>query len=171
MKAFGLDLSLSCTGIARADGRTERLEPRRSDGIMRLAWLRDAILDRVVDDLDRGEDLVALEDLPHGVRNAAAGPLGMLHGVIRLALVEMEYPTLLVTPSTLKTYATGKGNATKADMRVELIRRADFDLRDDNECDAWWLRALALGLAGEPILELPNTHTRALTKLALPTEV
>jgi Holliday junction resolvasome RuvABC endonuclease subunit len=161
---LALDLSLVATGVALPDGTTTTIKPKH-DGDRRLLEIQQAVTDLVVDHDPR---LVVIEDLPMGLRNAAAGALGMVHGTIRTALFDHQRPYLLVPPATLKTYATGRGNATKPDMRMELFKRYELDLRDDNEVDAWWLRALALDLAGHPALELPQTHRRALDKLTLP---
>jgi len=68
----------------------------------------------------------------------------------------------------LKRYATGKGNATKADMRMALFQRAGLDVRDDNAVDAWWLRAMALDHYGHPLVAMPQTHRQALEKVAWP---
>ena len=71
-----------------------------------------------------------------------------------------------VTPSTLKKFATGRGNATKPDMRMALFQRAGIDERDDNRVDAWWLRQIGLHLKGHPdAISLPATHTAALAKV------
>ena len=71
-----------------------------------------------------------------------------------------------VTPSTLKKFATGRGNATKPDMRMALYQRAGVDCRDDNQVDAWWLRQLGLHIIEDPDrIPLPLTHTTALAKV------
>lgn len=50
-----------------------------------------------------------------------------------------------VYPSTLKKYATGKGNAPKADVIVAAYDRwPGADVRDDNQADALMLLAWAL---------------------------
>jgi hypothetical protein len=81
------------------------------------------------------------------------------------ALLEVGTPYIVVTPATVKTFATGKGNATKPDMRMSLYQRTGLDIRDDNQVDAWWLRALGCHLLGTPLLDLPKTHLRALDKV------
>jgi Holliday junction resolvasome RuvABC endonuclease subunit len=164
LNILALDLSLAATGVALPDG-TLYTEKPSTKGDRRLCEIARAIGQQLN---TRDIDLVVLEDLPMGIRNAAAGALGMLHGAVRYKLIRLDVPYLLVPPATLKVFATGRGNATKADMRLELYKRTGLDIRDDNQVDAWWLRALALDLAGHPILELPQTHRRALDKLTLP---
>lgn len=112
-------------------------------------------------------DLAVIEDLPthaHG-----AGLTGMAQGVIRLALMDNLVPFTTVPAATLKKFATGRGNATKADMRLELFKRTGVDLRDDNQVDAWWLRQVGLHLTDHPDrITLPATHVAALTKVKTP---
>src|SRR3954451_4162093 len=92
----GLDLSLVATGVAAADGSTSTLRTRLV-GMERLAWLADHIAFETCD-----ADLVVIEDVPHGARNNAAGPLSMLHGIVRLAWFRAGRSFVTVTPATLK---------------------------------------------------------------------
>lgn len=93
----------------------------------------------------------------------------MAQGVIRLALVEAGVPFTVVTAASLKKFATGSGNAGKADMRMELYKRTGVDIRDDNQVDATWLRQIGLHLTHHPdALALPKAHTDALLKVKQP---
>lgn len=160
----GLDLSLAATGMAGPHPVALQTFTFPYRGEMRLAAIRDTIANHGA----TTAELVVLEDLPVGLRNAAAGTLGMLHGVVRVALWEADVPVALVPPASLKKYATGRGNATKADMRVELLKRTGLDLRDDNQVDAWWLRAMGLDRLGCPPVDLPATHRAALERIDWP---
>ena len=163
-RVLALDLSLSATGIARPDGElsTYRPQVKGDDRLTEIAHYVGVIAD------GRLPDLTVIEDVPFGMNNAAAGPLAMLHGAVRFVLLNEGHRYLTVPPATLKTYATGRGNARKPDMRMELYKRTELDVDDDNQCDARWLQLLGLDLMGYPALELPQTHRRALDKLRLP---
>lgn len=160
---IGIDPSLSATGIATPH-ETYTI-PTKAGDRDRLAVIYTAI--RVAATPIDPVDLAVIEDLPthaHG-----AGLTGMAQGVVRLALIESEVPFAVVTAASLKKFATGRGNATKADMRMELFKRTDLDLRDDNEVDAWWLRQIGLHLTDHPDrITLPATHLAALTKVKTP---
>lgn len=68
-----------------------------------------------------------------------------------------------IPPATLKKFATGRGNASKSDMRMALYQRFDFDLADDNQVDAWWLRQAGLHLLERPdAIPLPKDQLAAL---------
>ena len=161
MKILGLDLSITATGVADHDGGTSTIKPATA-GDRRLVTIRDAV-GLVVG----GCDLVAIEELPP-IRAHALGILGMVHGVVRSALIMWRIPYVLIPPGNLKKYATGKGSATKPDMRMALFQRAGLDLRDDNQVDAWWLRAMALDHYGQPTVALPKIHRDALNKVLWP---
>lgn len=154
----GLDPSLTATGIAWAD---ETFSVSGSSGDQRLTDIHHAVLD-----ICDGAALAVVEDLP--VHGHGAGKTGMAQGVVRLALLDLCVPYVLVTPAVVKKFATGRGSATKADMRLELFKRTGLDLRDDNECDAWWLRALGMAHLGYPIVELPADRAEMLTRVTWP---
>lgn len=158
MNVAGLDLSITATGAAYPDGHLDTW--RYDGGDERLVRLSQ----RTVELLDGDRlDLVVIEDLPRHAHGA--GITAMVHGIVRYQLLCRVVPYVLVPPGTLKTYACGKGNATKPDMRVELFKRTGLDVRDDNQVDAYWLRALGCDLLDAPLLDLPKDHRRALDKL------
>ena len=66
----------------------------------------------------------------------------MVQGVIRECLQTLAVPYLLVSPATLKKFATNKGNAKKPEMRKAWLEYAGFDVADDNKVDAAWLRTI-----------------------------
>jgi Holliday junction resolvasome RuvABC endonuclease subunit len=153
---IGIDPSLDGTGLAWDD----QLATVRGTGDKRLVEIRL----QVAAALRVGRARLAIvEDLPTHAKGA--GLTGMAQGVIRLTLLQERVPYVLVPAATLKKYATGRGNATKPDMRVELLKRAGLDVRDDNQVDAWWLRALGADLSGDPLLVMPAVNRNALSKL------
>lgn len=161
-RVLGLDLSISATGLAAPDGTTRVLKLNATYGDQRLG----IILNAITDELEHGIDLAVIEDLPTHAQGA--GITGMVHGITRWALIDAGIPYTLIPPASLKKYATGKGNAAKPDMRMALYQRANLDLRDDNECDAWWLRAMGLDHLGHPPVPMPTTHRTALEKINWP---
>ncbi len=170
-RVIGLDLSLTATGIATWDGRpTSTIRTLASDGDQRLRSIMVTVRADAWDYINSEPiELAVIEDLPthaHG-----AGITGMVHGAVRVALIERGVPYALIPPATLKKYATGRGNATKPDMRMALFQRAGLDLRDDNQVDAWWLRAAGLDVLGHPLVDLPKAQREALTKVSWPAAV
>lgn len=162
----GLDLSLTGTGLARATGALERVRCGDLRGCPRLSWIAEHIFS---DGTTQAADLVVIEGPSYGSMSGAGHheAAGLWwHIVYRLDLLEVPYA--VIPPTSLKKYATGKGNATKPDMRVALLQRTGIDERDDNKVDAWWLRAAGLDTLGHPLVELPKGQREALAKVAWP---
>lgn len=163
----GADLSITATGIA-CPTKTFTITGH-AKGDLRLVHIGHTIATTVAPLSEPIVDLVVIEDLPthaHG-----AGITGMVHGVVRDRLLQLRVPYVLVTPASLKKYATGKGNANKADMRMALFQRTGVDLRDDNQVDAEWLRLMGLDALGHPAVDLPKAQRDALTKITWPQAV
>jgi len=155
----GLDLSITATGYSH-DLTTSTYKPFGA-GDLRLVSIRDAMTP-----IFTWADLVVIEGPV--LRSSAAIALGLLHGVIRAALIDAGIPYALVPPATLKKYATGKGNAGKPEMAVALYKRCGLELADDNQVDAYWLRAMGLDHLGAPLVDLPAAQRESLTKVQWP---
>jgi hypothetical protein len=160
--AIGVDLSYTATGIAWGDLCADvfTTDPK-TDHVTRAERIALDVLAHTIDG-----DLVVIES---GVyRSQQAFPAGILHGIVRHWL-RMHRPAsrvVLVPAKTLKVYAAGNGNADKTAMVVAARDRLGYDGLENNEADALWLRALGMELIGRPIVELPQTHRRALDKMA-----
>lgn len=172
------DLSLTSTGVADRNG-TRRITPKTT-GPERLAEIRDAVLaschdHRSLDDqfcCGTGHcidlpDLVVLEGYSYGSPNAAH-PVGEMGGVVRLALWEAGLPFEVVSPSTIKAFACGKGNASKDDVLLAAVRRLGYEGGSKDEADALWLYALTMHALGAPIVTVPAGHHKALKALTWP---
>lgn len=168
---IGLDLSLTGTGIAYRDASTGTVKTRTADGDRRLLTIAEAIRIAVGGDTGPGPavDLAVLEDLPKHAM--AAGITGMVHGIARAVLLEAAVPYALVAPATLKAYATGRGAGDKTGMAMAAYKRAGVEFGDDNQCDAWWLRAAGLDWLGVPEVALPQAQRDRLLKAKWPSAV
>jgi hypothetical protein len=163
-QVIGLDLSITATGIADIDGMTSTVGGKASRGDARLIDICLAVLaEKAI-----GCQLAVIEGLAvHGPGGAMAAAQVM--GAVKITLMQAQVRYVEVPPSSLKKYATGKGNATKADMAVALYKRAGLELADDNQVDAWWLRAMGLDALGSPIVDMPGTCRDAIHRIEWPT--
>jgi Holliday junction resolvasome RuvABC endonuclease subunit len=161
---LGVDPSITATGVAWPSGDVATITPRPADGDGRLLAIEAALTDGFA--RYGVPDLAVIEDLPKHAHGA--GITGMAQGVVRLVLRRHAIPYAVVIPSTLKKYATGKGTATKSDMRMALFKRLGIDLRDDNQVDAWWLRAMGLDALHDAPTALPKLQRDALLVVAWP---
>jgi Holliday junction resolvasome RuvABC endonuclease subunit len=157
LRAVGLDLSITATGICGTDGETVTVKTK-AIGDRRLVDITNAVIA-----IAANCDLAVIEDLPTHAKSA--GITGMVHGAVRMALLERSIPYVLVTPASVKKFATGKGNAGKPEMAVALFKRADLEVGDDNQVDAWWLRAMAFEQYGQPLVPMPAVNRSALAAI------
>lgn len=169
LRIMGLDLSITATGIALPDGTTRTVKTKATDGDRRLQRIVDEVglsLGESPDGIGDGVDLVVIEDLPTHAKSA--GITGMVHGAVRLRLIDFGTPYVLVTPATLKAYATGRGNADKTAMAVAALKRTGREFADDNQCDAFWLRAAGLDWYDAAEFTMPQAQRDRLVKVAWP---
>jgi Holliday junction resolvasome RuvABC endonuclease subunit len=165
MRIMGLDLSINGTGVCLPDGSTYTIRCNTSQGDHRLTIIRD----RVRRDL-AGVDLVVLEDLPAKLQAAASKALGLVQGTVRITLLDAGVPYAVISPSTLKKFATGRGNCDKAAMILAAYKRSGIEFRDDNQADAYWLHIAGLDRYAEvpPFGGLPAPQRRALDIVGWP---
>lgn len=164
-RIMGLDLSLSETGFATPEHLGVLKTPaKKFSGPKRLVEIRDLLLHLL---REHQTEVVLLENYSFGSKNKREW-LGELGGVIRVMLYEEGIPYVEVSPNTLKMYATGHGNAAKAEVISAARERLGYSGFNDNEADALWLRALGNEAYGEPEVKLPQTHRRALTAVEVP---
>lgn len=163
MKIVGLDMSLRATGFCYPDGRTETLSSKHR-GMERLLDICDAVVDRLG---DVGESaLVVIEDYAFS-RGGHAHEIGELGGIVKYALMQCAQPYVLVGPSSLKKFATGKGNANKIAMAVAAAKLGQ-EFSDDNQCDAWWLHTMARYRYGTADVVTSAYRDEAVSKIAWP---
>jgi Holliday junction resolvasome RuvABC endonuclease subunit len=162
VKASGLDLSITATGVAHAVERAActHLVALKGTRDSRLVTIKSQVREYVL-----GSELVLIEGFLQ--KSFSAGTTGMVHGAVRTMLLEegITYGTL--PPSSLKKYATGKGTASKTDMALAAYKRGDMEFANDNECDGWWLWVAAMDHLGEPVFDLPKVQREALSKIKI----
>jgi crossover junction endodeoxyribonuclease RuvC len=66
--------------------------------------------------------------------------LGELGGQLKLELYGLGWVIVVVPPSTLKKFVTGKGTSDKAVMMRDVLKHWKYEAVDDNDSDAFSLR-------------------------------
>lgn len=162
-KLGGLDLSITAPGAAwtGAAGEVEtRLIKPGGNGDYRLTSIRAQILEIVA-----GAELVLIEGYLN--KSMSAGITGMVHGAVREGLIQAGLRYATFPPASLKKYATGSGGASKTDMALAAYKRGGIEFTNDNECDAWWLWAMANDHLGQPVFDLPQVNRAELSKIEM----
>lgn len=160
MNVMGLDLSCVKTGVALPDGSVLTIVAPdcANRGAARLRHIRNCVRD-----LFARVELAVIEGYAFGAINQREA-LGEVGGVVRLALFESRIPYAVVPAKTLKKYATGNGNASKAMMVAAAQRHLGYRGSDDNEADALWLRAIALDAYDLPLAAMPDREMLKVVK-------
>ena len=147
----GLDLSLTGTGFCQKRGdvftiETVSTKPKdfKTD-LDRLAYIRDALLRKIPADVR----MICVEDFyvpSNKMQLGSAIKLAMLGTVIRMTLHERDIPFVIIAPSQLKKFVTGKGTGEKSMILREVFKRWGINAADDNQADATVLAYLAEAL-------------------------
>lgn len=169
MQIMGVDLSITCTGVALPGGRTLAIKPS-SKGHHRLREITDQIMWQA---RSTAVDLVVVEGLGGVYKGEAARIIPMLHGALINDLLRAGMPYMWLAPSALKKFATGKGNADKTAMALWALKRLGTEYATGDECDADWCRIAGYFAYGGSVagadgrfLLLPKAQVQGLFKNA-----
>lgn len=157
-RVIGFDLSLSSSGMS--DGQTtrvvqtspdERLEARLDRQVRGAVSFALSPAAGGLDDFPQGcnADLAVIEAgaFSRGSQSQAAEILSALRMMVRHRLWRLGIPYAMVSPSTLKAYAAGHGQATKQQMVAAVDERHRAGLADVKVKDGRYDMADALALA------------------------
>jgi len=156
MKVLGLDLSLVGTGcIILEDGKMKlsRLvtsKPSGKDPLKELKRLLGICKEIKKIAILHHPDLVCIEGIAFMSRNTGAlSQLSGLNYFVRELLYAEGISFVIVPPTVLKKFITGKGNCHKELMLLETYKRYGVSFDDNNLCDAYGLARIADGLKDE----------------------
>lgn len=171
IRVLGLDLSLTATGVAGLGWATTLRYPARKTGQdalqyshQRLRWYHDNLADSYLN----GVALAVVEGLALGQHNSGTAALAGQSWMIRDLLWRRNIPYAMVSPTALKAYATGRGNASKAEVASSvLLWWPGFD-GDDNAADAAVLAAMGAHRLGYPLDTVTRSRTDTLAGITWP---
>lgn len=160
--SIGIDQSL--TGFALSAASIESPTEHRTwvykspyNGVQRLDDIQSFLYDRFMElDYAKHKIVDIAMETPY-LGSPSTLPLSELAATVKLFLYEhfngiMSYnpappqilrTPLLIPPTTLKKYATGKGTAKKQEMLLQIYKRWGVEFSDDNAADAYALARLA----------------------------
>lgn len=148
-RVLGIDPSLTGTGyVYLSKGSIEKKDliktkpsgESRVSEVKRLALIRDSFD-------PKGLDMAVIEGLAFMAKNTTAVmQLAALNYMIRERLVQNNIPFVVVAPTTLKKFITGKGVGPKDQMMMEVYKRYGVTITDNNLCDAYALAQIGIAL-------------------------
>lgn len=129
---------------------------------------KEEIASNEKDDLDRFDEIaqkvkslvnktdkVTIEGFSYGSRGRGVSTQYGIGWILRYVLYYAGVDFIEIPPTTLKKFATGKGNAKKEDMILPIYKRYGFEDKSDNVRDAYVLAQIARALDGQ------GQHTKA----------
>lgn len=161
----GLDLSLTSTGVATAS-RTWRIRPKavKKDAglVAHLARIRHLRVE--LRELLRAAqpELVVVEGPSYGSVGGMEHERGGLWWGVAEEADLLDIPIMVATPTMIKKYATGAGNADKDLVLTSAVRRFEWFGGGNDEADALWACAMGYQWLGSPLVDLPAKHLEAL---------
>jgi crossover junction endodeoxyribonuclease RuvC len=163
----GLDLSLTSTGFCRRQDIKTTIETVKTvpknfkNDLDRLIHIRDTLMSKIPANVK----MICVEDffVPHSaMQMGSAISLAMLGTTIRMALHERKLPFVIISPSQLKKFVTGKGVGDKSMILKEVYKRWGIEAGDDNQADATVLCYLAQALVEGYTDETPKFQTEVI---------
>lgn len=170
MKVVGVDYSMTSTGVAITGGHTHRVTSKgKADDSLTARQHRLMVIAGRIEELAEGADLVVIEGPSYSSKGAHTHDRSGGWWLVVANLIDQGHLVVEVPPALRMTYATGRGNARKDQVLAETVKRyPDWDVSGNDIADALVLCALGCDWAGHPLVELPQTHRRALAKIAWP---
>ena len=140
---IGIDQSYSGFAITALQGDNHYTTVFSSSlrGIQRLGDIRAHLIKSI--EPFKIKD-VAMEGYAFG--SQMANMLGELGGMVKLTLLDYNLYPLIVPPTNLKKYVTGKGTGVpKSQMLLHVYKKWGVDITDDNAADSYALAKLVSG--------------------------
>jgi crossover junction endodeoxyribonuclease RuvC len=103
------------------------------------------IADKIIDELEPN-DCIAIEGFSYGSKGKGVSFQYGLGWIIRHILIERGFEYVEVPPTSVKKFATGKGNTKKDEMVLPIYKKWGFEHTSDNVRDAFVLAQMAKGI-------------------------
>lgn len=169
----GLDLSLTATGVAifeldEPTALTVKSKGANADTLGMRNVRLSALAANIVTYVERA-DYVAVESPAYNQTGGSHHDRSGLWWLVVSKLVDRGIHVYEVTPTQVKKYATGRGNASKTEVITAVVKRyPQFSIANDNEADAVILAAFLRRALGHPVEEsMPQVNTWALDKFTI----
>lgn len=142
MRFVGLDLSTK-TGLVIIDESGNVItEKEITSKIKKDPQRMIDLTEQVLAHLEK-DDIIAVEGFSYGSRGRGVAFQFGYGYAVQIALYNNDFNYLIVTPSQVKKFATGLGNASKESMILPIYKRWGYEHESDNVRDAFILAQIA----------------------------
>lgn len=177
MKITALDLSLASTGVAEWEDGARRSWTfggvgKRTDTVQqRYARLYD-MADQAVDAAVNGHqvaDIALVEAHTFAAKGGSQHDRSGYWWLVVSGLIRAGIPVVEVSPSQIKQFATGKGNAPKDAVLMAVVRRhPDLEFDTNDEADAITMVDMALARWDHDLFDPTVYQQKAMEKIVWP---
>jgi crossover junction endodeoxyribonuclease RuvC len=145
MRYVGIDPSTK-TGLAIIDKQgnvinTQDVTTKVKEDPQRFSDLAEQIIDEL-----EPNDHICIEGFSYGSKGKGVSFQYGLGWIIRHLLLDRGYTYIDVPPTSVKKFATGKGNTKKDEMVLPIYKKWGFEHSSDNVRDAFVLAQMAKGI-------------------------
>lgn len=174
MSYFGIDLSMTGTGLASFDGSEWDLAtvsvPAVDSSPGAFIDRAEAIAAKIIAWCDPHDgDVLAMEGPALQAKSSQLDRMFALWWFTYRALRDHHAEPHVIPPSVVKQLATGKGNANKDTVLIDTVKRVpQANVSNNNEADAVWLAVAAGHFDGTAVMSLPVSHLTGLAKIMRP---
>ena len=142
MRYVGLDLSTK-TGLVIIDELgnvlTEKeITSKFKKDPQRMIDLTEQVLAHL-----KKDDIIAIEGFSYASRGKGVSFQFGYGYSVQIELYKRDFDFLIVSPSQVKKFATGRGNSSKDDMILPIYKRWGYEHESDNVRDAFILAQIA----------------------------
>jgi len=138
MKVVGLDLSTRSIGIGLAsqDGVCAYLYKPESSKLSTIVSGTLMSIERIIP-----KDKISaifIENYAFGMfgKTASGTKLAEVGGGVKYVFEIIKIPVYMVAPTSIKKFATGRGNAKKDEIRLAVYKKYGLEYETSDECDA-----------------------------------
>jgi crossover junction endodeoxyribonuclease RuvC len=143
MRYVGIDPSTK-TGLVVLNGEkewTSEITTKVKSDPERFINITEQILDNLTDG-----DIICIEGFSYGSKGKGVSTQYGIGWLIRAELIRNGYTYIEVPPTSVKKFATGKGNTKKDEMVLPIYKKWGFEHASDNVRDAFVLAQIAKGI-------------------------
>ena len=174
---IGLDLSLTHTGFAVINEqgcvlgsgviKSKPCGDKPIDETRRILNIVRQVMDVIDEKLPKNvsPDMVIIEGLAFLAVGTSLVQLAGMNYLLRFCLLDLEWPFLIVAPTTLKKFITGSGKGEKDQMMMSVYKNYGFEASDNNENDGYCLAVCGMAVLGKPLKELTKPQVEVIKLL------
>lgn len=147
---FGIDASLTSPGFCVAGDNDPYIKSSshqsKFKGMKRVEEIVEHLKIGYLTSLNLNKILI--EGYSFGSKGGMVMDRAELVGIIKYILLHLGHELIIIPPTTLKQFATGKGNSDKTAMVLQAYKEFGLEFKCNDECDAFWLVQIGRAMDG-----------------------